>query len=189
MRKLKKIADAAGIMALWFLFSVFLWGFIFTRITDTAREYKLTICVDAAVPGAAELAGALEEGAGDKIRMVKVRPFSYAMFDGSVLEQADLLFIRASHMEAYGGWLRPLPEDMLSLGAVYAPEGVPLGLLAYDAEQGWGVAQPLIQYREAGETDENLYLCFGGQSLHAEGNEGAVDNEALKAAKTLMQMR
>ena len=47
MRVLKNIGSQVYLYLLWLLASVFLWGWIFTMITDTVPEKKVTIFVDA----------------------------------------------------------------------------------------------------------------------------------------------
>ncbi len=189
MKKIKRFAALIPALVLWLMFSVLLWGFVFTRITDTSPRCKLTLCVDAQVPGDTELALRLEENAGEGIRMVKVRPFSYAMFDGAELTGADLFIVPASHVETYRAWFRPLPEEFWNEKDLMILDGTPLGVQIFWAETGRGAAQDCISYRNEDGGAEDFYLLFGAESLHVAGNENAVDSEALSAARLLMDMR
>ena len=63
MKTVKKILSLLPALILWAMISVLLWGSVFVRITDTDRAHKITLCVDAAVPGETELALLLEEKA------------------------------------------------------------------------------------------------------------------------------
>ena len=185
MRNIKRFLSLVPALTLWLMFSVLLWGFVFSRITDTVPQKKLTLCVDAAVPRATELAVELEKTKGEGIRMVKVRPFSYAMFDGDVLRNADLFIVKASDIEAYRDWFAPLP-DALRGNAALTLDGEPYGLPAYDATTGKGIATDYITYFATAETPENCYLLFGRKSTHLLSNEDAVDDAAVDFARSLL---
>ena len=184
MKKRRRFFSLLPALVLWMMASVLVWGFVFTRITDTSREKKITLCVDAPVRDETGLAVRLEEGKGENIRMVKARAFTYAMFDTSELMNADLFIVPLSHAETYRDWFGPLPEDMRDAAPCLAWDGTPLGLLIYDAQTGAGAARAYIDYPGA----EDYYLFFGAASLHAAGRENAVDNEAVSAARRLMEI-
>ena len=188
MRTLKKILSLIPLLVLWLTLSAFLWGFVFNLITDTSRDQKITVCVDAQVPGDTELAVALEAKLGNSVRMVKVRPFTYAMFDEKTLTQADLYLVRASQAETYLDWFDPLPEEMRGDGKTLEIGGAPYGILAYDAETGRGIAAEYITYLEPGGEAESFYLVFGKQSLHLKSHEFAADDLAITAARLLLAM-
>ncbi len=122
-------------------------------------------------------------------KMVKVHPFTYAMLDGEQLKAADLFIIRADHMETYGDWQTPLPEETRGNGTEYLRDGAAWGILAFDAEKKTGIASVYIDYLPPGEPEENYYLCFGSQSLHLQGRSNAVDNAAADAVKLLLPIR
>ncbi len=188
MNKFKKLLSLVPALVLWLMLSVLVWGFVFTRIMDTDAAHKLTLFVDAEVTDGTALAVRLEEELGGNIRMVKARPFSYAMLDGAQLQAADLFIIRADHMETYGGWLAPLPEEARGIGREYIRDGAAWGILAYDAETRSGIASGSINYQPPGEPESDYYLCFGRQSLHVPGNPDAVDNAALDAVGLLLEI-
>ena len=182
MRKLKKILDLLPLFLLWAMLSVLVWGFVFNQITDTDRARKLVLCVDAPVPGESEFALEIKKGTPEQIRLVRVRPFSYAMMDAKTLEEADLYLIAEDHLETYRDWLLPLTERLRAAGQVREADGIPLGVLARDGQTGKGVYPAWVQYPDG----QSYYLCLGARSLHISGLPGAVDNEAEEAALRLL---
>ena len=188
MRTGKKILSLFPLLVLWLMLSALLWGFVFSHITDTRREEKITVCIDAQVPRATELAMALEEKLAGRIRMVKVRPFAYAMFDESTLTQADLFIVPFSHAEDYEAWFDSLPEEMAGNENILTRDSKPWGMLVFDAETGVGAASTYIDYTVPGETAESFYLFFGKESLHVKGHENAADNLAADTARLLMEI-
>ena len=189
MGKIRKFLSLIPALIIWLMLSALVWGFVFTRITDTDPAHKLTLFIDAPVTDATTLAVQLEDHLGGNIRMVKVHPFTYAMLDGEQLKAADLYIIRADRMETYREWLLPLPEEMRGRGKEYIRDGAAWGILIYDAEKKTGIATNCVNYLPPGEPDENYYLCFGSQSMHIQGQKNAVDNAAADAAKLLLTMQ
>ncbi|MBR5110745.1 MAG: hypothetical protein IK099_11155 [Clostridia bacterium] len=189
MGKIKAFFSLIPALILWLMLSALVWGFVFTRITDTDPAHKLTLFIDTQVADATALAVRLEEHVGGNIRMVKVHPFTYAMLDGEQLKAADLFIIRADRMETYGDWLAPLPEEMRGEGPEYLRGGDAWGILAFDAESKTGLAADCVAYLVPGEPAWDYYLCFGNQSLHFPTQPNAVDSAAVDAAKLLLTMR
>ncbi len=185
MKTLKKLWNLLPAMLLWLMISVFLWGFVFARLTDTQPENKLTLFVDAKVPQATRLAVQLEDNLLDEtIQMVKVHPFTYAMVNGQGLRQADVYIVRASHVEEYRDWFAPLPEAL----AADQPEenlllldGTPCGLRLYDAATQTGSNLWAIQYQDPALPDEDYYLFIGAASVHLE------DGKAVQLAQSLLK--
>ena len=177
MRKLKRIVDLLPLFILWVMLSVLLWGFVFTRITDTDHAHKLVFCVDAPVPGDAEIALELKKETREGIRLVRVLAFSYAMMDSKTLEEADLYLIPEDHAEIYRDWLQALPDRLQAAGPLKVVDGVPVGVRVRDGETGKGVYPQWVQYPDR----QDYYLCLGAKSLHVTGLEGAVDGEAEEA--------
>ncbi|MBQ9263457.1 MAG: hypothetical protein IJ189_04515 [Clostridia bacterium] len=189
MNNIRKITGLIPALVLWLMFSVLLWGFVFTKITDAPAQNKIVLFVDAAVPGEAALAQALEEGRGEHIRMVQVHPFTYAMLDGGPLEQADLYIVPASHVETYQEWFRPLPQALEERDDLLFWKGRAWGVRVYDANGGRGAAEAYIDYETRGAEREDYYLIFGARSLHVLTNENAVDDEAVFTARRLLNLR
>ncbi|MBR6185144.1 MAG: hypothetical protein IKQ41_02680 [Clostridia bacterium] len=182
MKKRCKFLSLIPALLLWAMFSVLLWGSVFVRITDAPRENKITLYADAQVQDGTALSVALEDVKADGIRMVQARPFSFAMFDGGPLEQADLLIVPASHADTYREWLGPLPEEIAALGDCLTRDGAPWGLKIYDASTHAGAAAGFIAYEET-ETPEDYYLFFGVHSVHIE------DGKAVLYAKKLLELQ
>ena len=147
------------------MMAVLLTGFVFTRITDTDPENKLVICADCEVRNAPELAEKLEKALNSAVRMVKVHPFSYTMFNSDGLRQADLFLVPDSHREEYRDW--------------FTDEG---GLPAFDPASGSAAAKEYFLYTPEGSAPEPYRLYTGGSSVHLE------DGLARKAAEILLSI-
>ena len=190
MRTRKKVLGLIPMMILWAMACVIGWSWVFTFLTDTDAAHKVTLFVDAEVPGETELASALEKNLPEGIRMVKVHPFSYALMDDSELRAADLYILRESQMETYRDWLRPLPKNMPYAETALRMDGAAWGLPAYLCDESCvAVAGSCIRYSMPGKEKEAFYLCFGKHSLHMAGNEGAVDDAAVTVALELLALR
>lgn len=186
MKRIRQFFDLAPAMLMWLMLSIFLWGFVFNFLTDAPAQEKLTLFVDAPLSEESALAVRLEEMIREPVRMVQVRAFSYAMMDGSAIENADLYIIGESQLNEYQEWFVPLPEELLHQGEVLTADGVPLGLKVYDAATGKGVAAMHIGYTAPGKVNEDHYLFIGRNSCHLLANEGAVDNQAVSCALHLL---
>lgn len=202
MKPMKRLWNLIPAMILWGMLSVFLWGWIFTFLTDTQPENKLTLFIDAAVTDGTGLAVQLEETLlDDTISMVKVHPFTYAMLDSEPLRQSDVYIVRASHVEEYRDWFALLPEG-LTAGAAPASarqqpasdtvllllDGAPYGIRVYDAATGTGIGQNFINYHDPALPDEDYYLMLGKASLHLTANEGGLDDRAILLAEALLSL-
>ena len=170
-------------MLLWFMAVLIGGGFLFTRITDTSPAHKITIYIDGELQNAPQLAAELEKGLKAPIRMVKVHPFSYALFGSDAIRNADLYILPASHTEEYREWFALLPpeiknsplaesvctpvhdpsetdSDSLSLTEIVS-EGLPV----YCPKNGLAVAGDYILYSR-NSTEEPWFLFFGIHSSH-----------------------
>ncbi len=167
---IKRLLSRLPVYALWALVSFFLWSFVFSFLTDTTPAKKLTVYISAEEVEDVELAARLEDGGlPDGIRMIKVHPFSYAMFSDSDLRSADLYVVKASEADGWRDSFRPLPDGLtgeLDLG------GGVQGIRVYDAAAGAGLFDDLIGYA-AGSPAEDYYLFFGAESQHTEAGDGA----------------
>lgn len=189
MKKLKQFFDLVPLLLLWLMLSVFLWGFVFTRLTDAAPENKVVLFADAPLANEATLAAALEETLSPPVEMVQVRSFDYAMMDSSEIEQSDLYIVGASEVETYRAWFAPLPPELTVHAEVLSLEGVPLGVKIWDVASQTGAAGDVIGYAAPGKVQEDHYLFFGAGSLHVAGHENAVDNQAVDCALRLLEMQ
>ena len=188
MKTIRRLISLIPLLILWLMVSIILWGFVFNLITDAPPSQKITLCVDAETPGATSLAVLMEEKLEGSVRMVKVRPFDYAMFDSGTLTGADLLIVPASHVETYQSWFAPIPSELLTEDGLLEIEGIPYGIPAYEADTDRGAAAGYIQYNVPGREAEDYYLFFGKESVHLSENEKAADNAAVDAARCLFDL-
>ncbi len=187
MKKYRRFWNLFPMLMLWLVVSVIGWGFVFTRITDAPAENKMVLYVDGDVTGEKELAAYLEEVQGEGIRMVMVRPFTYAMFGGDELRAADMYIVPECNVPQYGEFYAPWPEGFMEDGEFLTVEGVKCGLKVYDHERGAGAADGYIQYENRDWPRQDYYLFFGNMSLHLNGNENAVNNLSLDYARQLLR--
>lgn len=166
----RKFLSQLPLYALWLVFGAMLWSWVFTFVTDTRPEKKVTVFVDAYAVEDTALAVALERALPEGIRMVKVHPVSYVMFDDEALRGADIFILRASDAPRYEELLAQLPEPSVDGTGVLAR-----GKKLYDAATGQGSARDYIQYNSPGQPAEDYYLFIGANSLHT----GTLDEAAL----------
>ena len=91
-------------LVLWIMMVLMFGGFVFNQITDTAPKNKIVIYADCELQNAPELAEKLEAALCGAVRMVKIHPFSYAMFDTARISQGDLYIVPDSRREEYREW-------------------------------------------------------------------------------------
>ncbi len=187
MKILKNIFSQLHVYVLWLLLSTVLWGWIFSSfITDTKPEYKVVVYADAARCADRELSLRLEDPLPPGLRMVRVHPFSYAMFDRDALLKADLFVVPASEAGEYLSAFSPLTIPFPSpFGEPWKSEGVPYGVKIYDAASGRGAAGKYIGYAP----EEDYYLFFGAKSVHAAAITGSGDDAALDVARRLLDLQ
>lgn len=163
MRFLKNIFSKLHSFVLWLLISAVFWGWIFTIVTDTTADKKVTVyCMVPALEDTA-LSVALEENMPEGLSAVRVHTFDYVMFNTEEFYKADIFILPASEIETY--------EELFA-----GVEGE-WGVKVYDAAAGTGVAVEYIQYPK-----EDCYLFLGADSIHLE------DGKALEVAKELLAM-
>ena len=143
---------------LWAMIAMVFTGFVFNQITDTAPENKIVLFADCGIQNAPELAEKLERELNGAVQMVKIHPFTYAMFDSSRLKQADLYLIPESHREEYREWY--MQENSLTV---------------FDPSSGLCAAGAWFVYDQS----ETYCLYPGKSSVHLE------DGLARQAAELL----
>lgn len=164
MRVFKNIWSQLHTFVLWLLLSAVLWGWIFTFVTDTTPDKKITVyCHTAAVQDTA-MAAALEKDMPEGLRMIKVHSFDYVMFNTDEINRGDLYIIPASEVQTFADSLVPVMDGQ--------------GVKVYDAAFGTGVAMQYIQYGS-----EDFYLFFGTGSVHLD------DGKALAVAMNLLALK
>ena len=159
----KKLFAHLHTFVLWALASILFWSWIFTFVTDTVPEKKVTVyCL---APGVRDtyLAAALEETMPEGLRMIRVHPFDYVMFGVDAFYQGDLFLLPASEIGNYEELLVPLETGQ--------------DTKIYDAAGGTGAAMAYISYGA-----EDYYLFLGAGSRHLE------DGRALAVARALLEL-
>ena len=183
----KSLFDRLPLYLLWALFAVLFTGWLFMLITDTRRENKLTLMIDAASVREEDLVTELEEGLPEMIRMVKVRLFSYAMFSENSLKEADIWIVKESDIESYREAFAAeniCPPEHSEWVFTAADGKRYCGVKVYDSIAHRGAAASFITYYEDGQTEEDCYLFFNVASLHTGLNGG--DRAAFALAEKLL---
>ncbi len=182
MQVLKNIWSQLHRFVFWALLSTILWAWIFTIITDTVPEKKVTLYVQTEACRSQELSLKLEEEKPVGIKMVKVHPFSYVVFGDRELLEADLYAVREAEAEAMLQGFAPLDGESLDADGreLYIRDGVCYGIkLSGPGETG--AAAAYMGY----EPGESYYLFFNANSLHLSGGDGA----ALRVAEALLKLK
>ena len=170
----RKLLSQLPLYLVWMILGAMLWSWIFGLVTDTRPEKKVTVFVDAYGVEDTALAVELERELPPGVRMVKVHPVDYVMFDDAALRDADIFILRASDAETYDELLAPADgSDVLTRG-----------VKIYDAATGRGAAQSYILYVRTGAPAEDYYLFVGANSLHT----GAVDDAAHTLAERIKKL-
>ena len=182
MRFLKNVFSQLHRWVLWALLSAIFWGWIFGFVTDTSPAKKVTLYAQVPACEDKALALALEAEKPEQIRMVKVHPFSYALFDAEELATADLYIVCASQVEQFLDDFAPLDSEAIDLEGreLYTARGRAYGIKVYDAASGTGAALDYLHYAEG----EDCYLFFNASSPHLTAGDGA----ALQIARALLDL-
>ena len=183
MRVVRRIFSRAHLYILWFFFAFLSVGFLFSRLGDTDAAHKVTLYADVPSMRDTELAAELERELPEGIRMVKVHPFSYAMFDSYDLPGADLYIIPESAAEDYLESMRAIGGAGFDEEDGYYRDGVLWGVRVWCAEEDKGAAAAWIDY-----PDENCWLFFNKDSLHVYTLSGAGDDAAIDVARHLLAL-
>ncbi len=154
------------LLVLW-AFAVLIFGsFIFYRITDTSPAHKITVYMDGVTVNEDRLAEQLEKQLPEPVRMVRIHPFSYQMFEDEELKTADLYIVPDSQSAQYQDWFVP------------DRPGTPV----FDPETGLVIAGDWFLYQQEGTEAEPYRLYLGAGSVHLE------DGLAEKAAELLLSV-
>ena len=160
MRAVKNILSQLHTFVLWLLASAIFWGWIFTFVTDTSPEKKITVYCEVPQMEDRLLAAALEEDMPEGLRMIKVHPFSYVMVDMESIGKGDIFIVPAADREELAEYLAPGEGEKI-----------------YDGDTGEGAAKEYIQYG-----NEDYYLYLGSGSVHID------DGKAQAVAQRLLAM-
>ena len=182
MRVLKNIWSQLHRFVFWALLSTIFWAWIFTLLTDTVPEKKVTLYVQTEDCRSVELTLKLEEEKPQGIKMVKVHPFSYAAFGNRELLEADLYAVREADAAEMLPSFAPLDGETLDTGGreLYVRDGVAYGVkLSGPGEPG--AAASVMGYAPG----ESYYLFFNAESPHLGSGDGA----ALRVAEALLKLK
>lgn len=163
MKIVKRILSQLHSFVLWLLISALFWSWIFTFVTDTSAERKVTLYCKVPAMQDVDLAAALEERMPEGLKMIQAHSFDYVMFGTDAFYQGDLFIVPESEIEAYAELLVPVEGEQ--------------GARVYDASAAIGAATAYISYGE-----EDYYLFLGAGSVHLE------DGKALEVARALMAL-
>lgn len=184
MKVLKSVFSQLHLYLLWALLSVILWGFVFGLLTDAGPEKKLLLCVDRPELPEQALEEELERDRPAGIRFVKTHAFSYYLFGGEELLNADLYIVGDDRASEFADSFCPL--EKLALPAMerelWTRDGLAYGVKIYDAQSGEGAALQWIDYAAEGEEPRDYYLFFGVNSRHLE------DGNAVWLAEKLLSL-
>ena len=184
MRVLRRIFSRFYLYVLWVFFAVLFCGLVFSRLGDMDPAHKITLYADVPDMRDTVLAAELEKEKPEDIRMVKVHPFSYAMFDTDDLLGADLYILPASRVEEYADSLRCIEGAPFDAAGGCLRGGELWGVLVWDAAKGEGAAADSIDY-----PDEDCWLFFNKDSKHILSLNGTGDDAAIEIAQRLLDLR
>ena len=184
MRVLRHIFSRFYAYVLWFFVAFLICGLVFSRLGDADAAHKVTLFVDVPSMRDVELAAALEEELPEGVRMIKVHPFSYAMFDSENLLGADLYIVPESEAEAYSGSFRSVEGAGFDPSGGYVRDGELWGIKVWDAASRTGIATEYIRY-----PDEDCWLFINAKSVHAAVLTGTGDDAALAVARALLTIK
>ena len=174
----KNLSSVLIAVAAWCVVSSIFWGWVINLVTDTVPAKKVVIFIEAEKVDDLSLSEALYPDLPDGIKMAKVYPFSYAMFDAQNLLTADVFIIKASKIEEYSASLAESADLPAGEFGYSDDSSLPRGVKVYDAASGKGYLTDYVEYG-----DEDCYLFIGASSPHLE------DGAAEYAAKLLLDLQ
>ena len=183
MRLFRNIFSQTHRWILWALLSAVFWSWIFGLVTNTDPTHKVVLYANVDEMQDKALALRLEEEKPEEIKMIKVHPFSYALFDTQEALNADLYVIPASQAEGFLDSFAPIDGEELDRGdrELFTRDGKSYGIKLHDAATGESTAGDYLVYAPG----EDYYLFFNVNSLHLSGGDGA----ALRVAEALLRLK
>ena len=192
MKVIKNIFSKFYLYLLWALIAAMLWGWIFSFVTNTVPSKKVTVFVNTYACSDTDLAVELEKNKPENIKMIKVHPFSFSLFDSSTFVNGDIYIIKSSEIETYLPSFCPLNEQFREENPLYqyycGEDGTAWGIKVYDAATSTGVATKYLTYTAEGVPQEDYYLFFNADSIHIGGLNGSPSDAALAVAENLIGM-
>lgn len=181
---LKRILSQLHRYALLAMASFIFWGWIFTLLTDTVPARKIVIYSDIPQMDESALTAELEKDLPDGIRMIRVHPFTYAMFDTSEPLSADLYILSGTDIGILLDQLCAIPDEAEG----FVSDGTLYGYLLHDAGGSFSRLDSFCSYEKPGEAEDNYYLCFNKDSLHLGSWNGSADDAAVMVADRILAM-
>lgn len=181
MKVLKNIFSQLHIYVAWIILSSLLWGWIFMLVTDTSATNKITVFVEVDNMHETELSLLLEKDMPEKLKMIKVHKFSYAMFDSYTLLNADIYVVGSENAEKYIESFVAIEEK--DGYEYYYYNGIPYGIKIFDKKSKTGSATKYISYG-----DDDYYLFFGVNSVHLGELNGSADDFSFVIAENIMKI-
>ena len=183
MRTVKKLLSNIHRYVLWALISFLLWAWVFTFLTDTARKNKVVIY--SGVPGlfTGELEQELSKALPDGIKMIKVHSFSYAMFDTSDAEKADIYLLTPEEVSDFESVILPFEETKADS---IEKDGKALGQMLCSPDHAGVRAADFFEQGVIPE--EGVCLCYSSGSVHVGEMNGSDDAAAVLVAEKLFEL-
>ena len=150
MKFLRNVLSRLWLYLVWLVISVMIWGQVYSVITDTTPDKKISVYVESPEVMSTEFSAELENTLPEGLRFIKVRPFTYAMFYDETFFKADIYIVPESEIE--------------ELSDAFTGEGTELsgGALAYFETNG-----------------EAYYLFYGKDSQHLSDGKAAEVGERI----------
>ncbi|MBQ9511158.1 MAG: hypothetical protein IJR55_05650 [Clostridia bacterium] len=183
MKTVKKIFSKVLLCLVWVLLSTVIWSWLFNIKTDVSPKKKITVFIDAESVRDDALADYLSSKKPEKIMLIQVHPFSYAMFDEHALTHADIYIVGADNAEKYIESFLPLDKTNENKEC-FVYDGVSYGIKIYDAQTGDGSAGEYIDYG-----GQDYYLFYGVNSPHAGEMNGSNDGYAIDIADEIIKLK
>lgn len=99
MRVIRNIITRSYLYLLWLIVSIMLWGQVYSVITDTTPDKKISVYIESPSVMSTEMSAELEKNLPEGMKFVKVRPFTYAMFYDETLFNADIYIVPDSEAD------------------------------------------------------------------------------------------
>ena len=189
MRK-RGLFDRLLLYLLWPLFAVLLNMGLFQILTDTTREKKLTLMINAPEVKETELMRALTPKLPEGISMIKARAFSYAMFSENSLKEADIWIVKESDIQSFlpdFGPVSSFREQHPELSYWVSEDGSVWGIRIYDASAGLGCLTEYVSFRAEEDPEEDYYLFMNPASPHTGSRDLAAFWLAEEILKTIRE--
>ncbi len=185
----KHLASHLHVYVLWSILSAFLWMWIFGFVTDTTTFHKVSVYIDCHTCEELDLTLELEKDLPDGIKMVKVHPLQYVVFDEPTMLMGDIMILRACDLENYRDFLCPITLAAHRFDRpTYKIEDEVYGIQVYDGASGQGILCEYVSFLAPDEEPQNFYMVFLNKSRHLGQLNGSDDEAAFDIALRLLEI-